>query len=211
MIRNEKPEDYREVENLTREAFWNLYFPGCDEHYLAHILREDEFFIEELDFVKVLDDRIVGNIMYSRSWVENAEGDCYEILTFGPLAVLPEYQNRGIGSELVYYSLKKAAEMGFTAVSIYGYPSYYSKFGFRPAKDFGIYTSDLKYMPAHQILELKKDALNKIKGKHCISKVFNIDMEKVEEFDKIFPFKEKKIMDSQKVFLEVSSIMEDAF
>ena len=211
MIRNEKPEDYREVENLIREAFWNLYFPGCDEHYLAHVLRNDEFFIEELDFVKVLDDKIVGSIMYSRSWIETLEGERNEILTFGPLAVLPEYQNRGIGRELVNYSFEKASEMGFIGVSIYGNPSYYSKLGFRPAKDFGIYTSDLKYMPAHQVIELKEGGLEKIKGKHCISRVFNIEMEKVEEFDKKFPFKEKKIMDSQKVFLEISSIMEDAF
>lgn len=211
MIRNELTKDYREVENLTREAFWNLYFPGCDEHYLAHILRDDPYFIKELDFVKVIEEKIVGYIMYSKSWIETLDGFKYEILTFGPLAVLPEFQNMGVGRELLTFSMEKALEMGYKAVSIYGNPGFYSKFGFRPAKDFGIYTSDLKYMPAHQIIELEKGALENISGKHIISDVFNIDMDKVEEFDKNFNYKEKKVMDSQKLFLEISSIMEDVF
>jgi len=97
-IRQETKNDYRAVENLTREAFWNLYVPGCNEHYLVHVMREHPDFVPELDFVAVLDDKIVGNIMYTRSSITDESDHRMEILTFGPVSVLPAYQKRGIGS-----------------------------------------------------------------------------------------------------------------
>ena len=97
VIRNEIKSDYRKVEELTREAFWNLYVPGCNEHYIVHIMREHKDFISELDLVAELDGKIVGNVMYTKSYLVDQTGNKKEVLTFGPISVLPEYQRKGIG------------------------------------------------------------------------------------------------------------------
>ncbi|MFW6253539.1 MAG: GNAT family N-acetyltransferase [Chitinivibrionales bacterium] len=121
-IRNERHEDHRAVEELTREAFWNLYVPGCDEHYLVHIMRNHPDFIPTLDFVAVLDDKIVGNIMYTKSYVIDRDNNRLETITFGPVSVLPEYQRKGIGSALIRHSSDIAHQNGFKAIIIEGHP-----------------------------------------------------------------------------------------
>jgi len=92
LIRNETENDYRAVEEITREAFWNLYFPGCHEHYLVHIMRDHADFLKELDFVAECDGKIVGNIMYTKAWLVDETGKEMDIVSFGPISVLPEYQ-----------------------------------------------------------------------------------------------------------------------
>ena len=99
-LRLERPEDYRAVENLTREAFWGFTGPTCDEHYLVHLLRSVPAFLPELDFVAEMDGELVGNVMYSRAKVVDDGGKETEVLTFGPLAVLPTYWHCGVGSAL---------------------------------------------------------------------------------------------------------------
>ena len=94
LIRNEKKEDFRKVEELTREAFWNLYVPGCDEHYLVHVIREHPDFIADMDFVAILDKEIVGNIMFTKSRLVNEENESIDVLILGPVSVLPKYQKR---------------------------------------------------------------------------------------------------------------------
>ena len=101
IIRNETENDYRVVEEVTREAFWNLYFPGCDEHYLVHKMRNHPDFLKEFDFVAEYDGKIVGNIMYTRAWLVDEPGKEMEIVSFGPISVLPAYQRKGIGSALI--------------------------------------------------------------------------------------------------------------
>ena len=100
-IRPEVERDYPETEELTRDAFWNLYVPGCDEHYLVHAMRSHPDFIGDLDCVAVVGGRIVGSILYTKSCMVNENGDKIETATFGPLCVHPEYQRQGIGSRLI--------------------------------------------------------------------------------------------------------------
>lgn len=129
-IRNEEPRDYETVENVTRNAFYNLYVPGCVEHYLVHIMREHKDFIHELDFVLKLDGVVIGNIMYTKATLTDPDGNVKNILTFGPLCIEPEYQRRGYGKLLIQRSFETAAAMGYDTVVIFGLPSNYVSSGF---------------------------------------------------------------------------------
>lgn len=202
-IRETKPEDYRKVEELTREAFWNHHVPGCDEHLLVHKLHESDIYIPELDFVAEMDGGIVGNIVYAKAAIVDESGAEHEVVSFGPLAVLPEYQRMGVGSRLVEHSLEEARKLGYAAVVIFGSKEYYPRFGFLPARDFGVTTADGRFAAAHMICELEPGALRDIKGRFVLDDIYDLDEAEVEEFDKQFPLKEKKSgTASQKAFLE---------
>lgn len=192
VLRKEQPEDYRIVEELTREAFWNRYVPGCDEHYLLHIMRDADCFIKELDVVAEADGKIVGNIVYTKAAIIDDKGLSYGVISFGPVAVLPEFQNEGIGSALIESTLFLAKELGYKTVLIYGDPDYYSRFGFRAAEIFDIGTSDNMYTPSLQVLELIPGALSKIKGRFVEDAVYDLDQSAVKEFDKGFAVKEPR-------------------
>ena len=112
LIRNELEKDFRQVEELTREAFWNLYVPGCNEHYLVHIMRDHPDFISKLDFVAIHGEDIIGNIMYSKSHVidKNDSNHKIDTITFGPVSVLPKHQRKGVGSALIKHTIKVASE-----------------------------------------------------------------------------------------------------
>ena len=129
-IRNERESDYKNVEDITRKAFYNVYVPGCMEHYLVHIMRGHEDFIPELDFVIEVDGQTVGNIMYTKSKLTDEGGTEKEIVTFGPVSILPKYQRKGYGKMLIEHSLKRAAELGYEAVVIMGSPANYVGSGF---------------------------------------------------------------------------------
>ena len=124
-IRNEKESDYQAVEDMTRKAFYNLYVPGCIEHYLVHIMREHEDFIPELALVLVRDGRVIANIMYTKAKLIDTDKNEKQVLTFGPISVLPEYQRQGYGKMLMEYSFEKAVSMGYDTVVIFGNPGYY--------------------------------------------------------------------------------------
>ncbi|MFB0920300.1 MAG: N-acetyltransferase [Oscillospiraceae bacterium] len=196
-IRLENEKDYAEVESLTRDAFWDVYQPGCDEHLLAHKLRKVSAFIPELDYVAELDGQIVGNILYSKALIAGETGEEYEVITFGPLSVLPPYQKTGIGSTLIKHTLRLAKEMGFKAVIIFGNPAYYHRFGFKNAEKYHISTANGENFDAFMALELCEGALQGISGKFHEASVFNIDKAELEEFEKKFPYKEKHIIDTQ--------------
>ncbi|MDY0151995.1 MAG: N-acetyltransferase [Candidatus Cloacimonas sp.] len=204
-LRRETPADYSSVENLTREAFWNVHVPGCDEHYLAHVLRGSDFFIAELDFVAEYDGILVGNIMYANSHIASAEGVIYPVLTFGPVSVLPQHQSKGIGSALILHTLALARELGHKIVVIYGDPEYYQRFGFIAGEQFGIRSRDGFFAPALQVLELVPRALNEINGRFCEAEVYSTDAQAAEEFEASFPPKPKAVTASQKRFLELLS------
>ena len=195
IIRNETDKDYRETENITREAFWDLYKPGCDEHFVLHKLRNSESFISELDFIAVADNEIVGNIIYSKAVI--SENGFDGILCMGPLSVKPEYQKKGIGSKLLLHSLESALKMGFKAVVIFGNPDYYHRFGFRNAAHYNIVTSEGANFDAFMVYELYEDSLKGISGKFTADGAFESDKEELELFDKKFPFKEKHITSTQ--------------
>jgi predicted N-acetyltransferase YhbS len=190
LLRNEEEKDFNIVENITREAFWNMYTPGCDEHLLLHNLRNSKDFVKELDFVAIYNNQIVGNIVYAKTKIINADKE-YTVLTFGPISVAPEYQRKGIGSKLVEHSKEIAKEMGYQAIIIYGDPAYYSRFGFQEAKNYNITDKNGAFSSALLVLELYQDALNDINGIFNEGDNYNINERELKEFDKGFVKKEK--------------------
>lgn len=203
-LKKEDPEDYRAVEELTREAFWNLYSPGCSEHYIAHLIRSSDSFIGELDTVALSHGKIVGSIMYTRACVLLDNGGLYPVICFGPLAVLPEYQHRGVGSALIRHTVSLAAALGYNAVIIYGDDAYYSRFGFVPAQKFGIGTDGDMYSPSLLAFELKSGALDGKSGRFVEDSIFgSLDESALAEFDRGFPAKEAIAgLPTQQKFLE---------
>ena len=203
-LRNENISDYRTVEELTREAFWNHYVPGCDEHYLMHIIRDSDAFINELDFVAEADGKIVGNIVYTKAKIAADDGTSHEVLSFGPLSVLPEFQGKGIGGRLIEHTKALAKELGYKAILIYGDPAYYSKFGFAAAETFRIGTSDNMYAAALQAIELFPRALSGASGCFHEDEIYAIDEAAAKEFDRGFPPKElQSDSPTQKRFMEM--------
>jgi len=191
IVRNEVEADYRKVEDITRKAFWNLYFPGCNEHYLVHIMRNHKDFIKELALVVTINEKVVGNIMYMKSYVKNENDEVLDTLTFGPVSVHPSYQKQGIGSTLIKKSIEKAKENKYKAIIIYGYPHNYCKHGFKSSKDFNISNKEGKYPYSLLVLELEKDLFKDHSWKYYDSDAYIMDEKKVEEFDKLFTNKEK--------------------
>jgi predicted N-acetyltransferase YhbS len=206
LIRPEQAADYRTVENLTREAFWNVNVPGCDEHFLVHRLRDHEDFIPELDFVAVIGEKLVGNIMYSKAKIVDADGCEHPVLTFGPVSVLPEHQKQGIGSALIAHSRRAALALGYESILIYGDPEYYCRFGFRPAEAFCISNAEGRFHPALQALELKAGTLAGIRGRFCESPVYHLYADEAATFDLDFPPKEKFVTESQRTFARLAGL-----
>jgi formamidopyrimidine-DNA glycosylase len=206
LIRLEAPCDYRTVEELVREAFWNVNVPGCSEHYLAHVLRGHEDFIAGLDFVAVADGRLAGQIMYTNGIVADDAGREYKVLSFGPIAVLPEFQKQGIGAALVRYSANKARAMGHRAILIYGDPDYYGRLGFSPAARFLIAAAGGEFHPALQALELYPEALSGIRGRFLESPAYHVDEEAAAAFDGGFAKKEKFVTESQRKFARLAGL-----
>lgn len=204
-IRLEREADRRKVEELTREAFWNLHVPGCDEHLLAHNLRQCAAFIPELDFVALADGQIVGNIMFCRAKVKSDDGGAQDVITFGPLSVWPEYQGKGIGSALIKHAIQMAGIIGYNAILIYGDPGYYHRFGFQHAEAFHIRTAEGIYMDALMALELYGGALKGITGRFLEGEAYQVDEAKLVKFDKTFPYREKRVTESQKRFSELAN------
>ena len=202
-LRLEEAKDYEIVDELTRDAFWNCHVPGCDEHLLLHYLRRAKEFIRELDFVAVLGDKIVGNIVFVETKVIN-NGSEYGVLTFGPLSVLPEYQNKGIGGKLINHTVKLSREKAYKAIIIYGDPEYYKRFGFKESKHYKITNKDKKYPAALLVLELYPNALAGIEGIFDEGKVYEVNIDELEDFDKKFPVKQKGYSKTQDRFRELS-------
>ena len=193
-IRLEKKEDYRAVENLVREAFWNVYRPGCSEHYVIHVLRDDPAFVKELDLVMELRGELIGQNMFMRTVIDADDGRQIPILTMGPIGITPERKRKGYGKKLLDASLQKAAELGFGAVLFEGNIDFYGKSGFDYAEKFGIRYHDLpEGADASFFLckELIPGYLNGITGVYQTPKGYYVDDAEVEEFDQHFPAKVK--------------------
>jgi putative acetyltransferase len=205
-IRNETKHDYRIVEELTREAFWNLYVPGCVEHFVLRNLRNSVDFIPELTFVAERAGQIVGHIAYTRGVIIDKKGDKNRVISFGPVSALPELQKQGIGSALITHTINLAKDMGYPGIFIYGDPRYYNRFGFRCAEKYEIKTADDKFAVALQALELKPGVLNNMAGRFVESSAFEPDMTGFEEYDATFPHKEKAETDSQRDFKVMVSL-----
>ena len=194
IIRLEKEEDQRENENLVREAFWNVYRPGCSEHYVLHVLRDDPAFVKELDFVMEQDGRLIGQNMFMKTVIESDDGRIIPVLTMGPIGIIPELKRKGYGKMLLDYSLREAEKMGFGAVLFEGNIAFYGKCGFDYAEKFGIRYHDLpEDADASFFLckELIPGYLDKVTGVYQTPKGYYVEDADVEEFDKAFPAKEK--------------------
>ena len=201
-IRAEAKSDYRTVEEVTREAFWNLYVPGCAEHFLAHVMRNHPDFIAELDFVAIYKDKIIGNIMYTKSYVSNVQDTNHRVdtITFGPISVLPAYQGKGVGSALIKHSLKEAKAKKCKAIIIQGHPHNYCKHSIRSSKDFQISDSEGKYPYSLLVLELEKGLFQGYSWNYHYSDVYTIDPSAAEEFDQQFKPKQKQFQYTQEEF-----------
>ena len=205
-FRLETPADYRAVEELTREAFWAFWEPNqniCNEHLLVHRLRSVPSFVPELDFVAELDGMIVGHIIYTKSKIIDDAGHEHEMLTFGPISVLPEYQSLGIGQALMRHSFEEAHRLGFRAVLIFGHPDYYPRAGFRRAAEFGITTADGGSFDAFMVYPLFVSALDGVNGRYYIDPVYDqLTEEATLEFDRQFPYKEPFVTTSFNILLD---------
>ena len=193
-IRLEKKEEYREVENLVREAFWNVYRPGCSEHYVIHVLRDDPAFVKELDFVMERGGRIIGQNMFMKTVINADDGRIVPVLTMGPIGIIPDLKRKGYGKKLLDYSLDKASAMGFGAVLFEGNIGFYGKSGFDYARNFSIRYHDLPDGADDSFFlckELIPAYLNGITGVYQTPQGYYVDDRDVEEFDKAFPAKVK--------------------
>lgn len=211
-IENESAGDFEEVEAMTRKAFWNVHVPGCEEHYLAHILREHEDFIPELDFVaKTADGNIVGNVMYTRAKLVDEAGEELSILTFGPLSVHPDYQRRGIGKRLLEHSFQKAETLGYSAIVIFGDPGNYAARGFQSCHKFRVSVPDGTYPAAMLVKELREGALAGGKWIYRESSAYEYNSADAAEFDERFEPMKREWHPNQEVFyiLSHASIREE--
>ena len=200
IIRLEKTEEHRETEALVREAFWNVYRPGCLEHYVLNQLRNDEEFVPELNFVMEKDGRLIGQNMFMRAAIKADDGSDLPIMTMGSICISPELQGQGYGKILLDYSLEKAAELGCGALCFEGNINFYGKSGFTYASEFGIRYHGLpEGADASFFLckELKKGYLDGISGEYTPPKGYFVDEAAAEEFDKQFSPKEKLKLPTQ--------------
>lgn len=200
IIRSETEKDFGKVEMLIREAFWNVNFPGCNEHYVAHVIRSHEDFIPELDLVAELDGTIIGNVMYTKSKLVDESGNEKAILTFGPLAVLPRYQRMGVGKALLEHSFDIAEKLGYDIIVIFGNPGNYVSRGFKSCQKYNICLEGGVFPTAMLVKELKSGALDGRKMTFYESPAFDINEEKADEFDRSFPPKVKEYRTSQEEF-----------
>lgn len=194
IIRLEEKKDYRAVENLVRESFWNVYRPGCSEHYVIHVLRDDPAFVPKLDFVMEQDGKLIGQNMFMKTIIEADDGRVIDVLTMGPIGIIPELKRKGYGKALLDYSLEKASEMGFGAVLFEGNIEFYGKSGFSYAREFEIRYHDLAEDEDSSFFlckELKPGYLDGITGVYQTPQAYYVKDEDVDEFDKDFPVKEK--------------------
>ena len=205
MIRLEKKEEQQKVENLVRESFWNEYRPGCLEHYVLHQLRNDPAFVPELDFVMLLnengkEEKLIGQNMFMRTSIKADDGRNIPIMTMGPICIKNEYKRKGYGKILLDYSLEKAAELGCGALCFEGNIDFYGKSGFRQASEYGIRYHGLPEGEDASFFlckELVPGYLDGITGEYATPEGYLVDEREAEEFDKQFPYKEKKKLSGQ--------------
>lgn len=194
VIRPERKEDERAVEELIRESFWNVYRPGCSEHYVMHVLRDDPDFVKELDFVMEKDGRLIGQNIFMRAVINGDDGKDVPVLSMGPICIANDLKRKGYGKKLLDYSIEKAAEMGFGAVLFEGNIDFYGKSGFSYARNFGIRYHDLPEDADDSFFlcrELKPGYLDDVTGVYQTPKGYYVDDKDVEAFDRDFPPKEK--------------------
>lgn len=209
IIRNEEEKDYRKVEEIARDAFWNLYFPGGHEHAIVNKIRNHEDFIKGLTFVIEVDGEVQGAIFYTHSHIVNKDGTQIPTISFGPVFISPEHHRQGLGRKLISYSIERAKEKGHRAILTLGYPYHYEPYGFMGGINYRISQSDGKFYKGLLVLPLFKDSLIDADGYVVFSEGLEITEDEVNEFDKGFPEREKKFQDSQTEFEKACRAIEE--
>ncbi|WMJ77119.1 MULTISPECIES: GNAT family N-acetyltransferase [unclassified Sedimentibacter] len=202
IIRLETPADYQEVENLIREAFWNVYRPGCLEHYVLHCYRDRKDFVPELDFVMEKDGKIIGHIMFVHAKIQTDNSKELPIMTFGPISIAPQYKRQGYGKALLDYAMEQAKSLGCGALCMEGNIDFYGKSGFVVASTKGIhYYAEPKdaQVPYFLLKELKQGFLDGISGTYHTPDGYFVDEKEAELFDAHFPPKTKLKLPGQLV------------
>lgn len=200
VIRPEKREEEREVENLVRESFWNVYRPGCLEHYVLNQLRENPDFVPELDFVMEQDGKLIGQNVFVRTVIHADDGREIPIMTMGPICIAPEWKRKGYGKLLLDYSMEQAKALGCGALCFEGNIDFYGKSGFRSASEFGIRYHGLEEGEDASFFlcrELTAGYLDGITGEYATPEGYLVGEEAAEAFDRTFPKKEKKKLPGQ--------------
>ena len=200
LIRPETPDDVRTVETLVRDSFWNVYRPGCLEHYVLHCLRDDPAFVKALDFVMEKDGRIIGQNIFVEAVIRADDGSDIPILTMGPICIANDFKRQGYGKILLDYSLEQAAALGYGAVCFEGNIDFYGKSGFTFARTFGIRYHGLPEGADDSFFlckELKEGYLDGITGEYAAPQGYFVDEKEAEAFDKAFPPLEKKVLPGQ--------------
>ncbi|MBR2780218.1 MAG: N-acetyltransferase [Eubacteriaceae bacterium] len=199
-IRLETQKDHRKTEELIRESFWNVYRPGAYEHYVMHVLRDDPAFVRELDLVMEKDGALIGQNMFMKTVIETDGGASVEVLTMGPICIATELKRRGYGKALLDFSLEKAASLGYGAVLFEGNIAFYGKSGFRCASDFGIRYNDLPADADTSFFlcrELIPGYLDGVTGSYRTPQGYFVEEKDVEDFDSLFPPREKLVLPGQ--------------
>ena len=208
VLRREEERDYRRMEEVYRRAFWNVNVPGCNEHYLAHILRKHADYLPELDYVAELDGQLVGGVMYSRSSLTDEAGETQDIVTFGPIGVEPAYQRRGISRRLLEKTFDVARDMGYGAIVIFGNPDNYVARGFKSCMKYNVCVGDGVFPAAMMVKELVPDFFDGRRYVFKDSTAFESDAAAEAEFDKGFePMEKKELPCQEEFFIHCHSVL----
>ena len=195
VIRPEEPADHPAMENLIRDAFWDVYRPGASEHLLIHKLRQDPSYLPQFSFIAELGGQPAGGIWYALCAIEKPDGTRIPIPTLGPIGVAPEFQKRGVGSALIRHTVPLVKAAGYPGIVIFGDPAYYGRFGFTPGRDAGIAACDGNFYDVLQLLRFDPDA--DLAGRYQESEPYQIRQDEVDAFEIWFPPREKHVLPTQ--------------
>lgn len=208
VIRHEESSDYHRVETLARDAFWNLYVPGAEEHYLIHNMRNHPDFLPELSFVIEVNGVVEGAIFYTHSKIVDGDKEI-PVITFGPVFINPKKHRQGLGRKLIEYSIEEAKKRNYLAIVTLGYLHHYECYGFIGAKKYHLAMEDENYYVGLLALPLRKDGLNLNKGIIHFSNAFEVNQSDVEAYDQQFPHKRKEVTSTQETFSITSSLLDE--
>ena len=200
IIRKEEKSDFYQTESLVRNTFWNVYKPGCSEHYVLHLLRQNQDFVPELDLVMECEGKIIGQIVFVKNAIKTSDGGNLPILSMGPLAIDKQFQRQGLGKKLLDFALEKATTLGYKAVCFEGDINFYGKSGFDLGckKQIHYYAEDFNSdVPYFLVKELKTGYFDGIEGVYTTPKVYFVDDKAVAEYDKNFPYLKKEKLATQ--------------
>lgn len=198
IVRPEQTHEYRLLERIVRDAFWNVYVPGASEHYIVHKIRQSKDYLPRYSLVLEVDGKVVGGIYYSRSWIATCE-EKIPVATFAPIFIDPRYQGQGLGHRLLQESIARVRRNHENAIVILGYPHHYEGVGFQAAANVGITFPDGATHRGLQVLILNRERSNWA-GKVEFSADLEVSDEEVFRFDRTFPKKEKRETVTQKEF-----------